>query len=1261
MTGFHYEQSDPERFQQLCQSLIVAEFPNVTCYPVGQRDGGRDALQTYAPGKGAMKSRVFQIKFVREPAKISDLHTWLETTIKKETPKVEDLISKGYEIEEYILITNVPGTAYLESGSIDRSDALLDEHISVPARMWWRDDLDRRCEARPEIVWSYPELLRGVDVLSSLAKQFPIAYDAARYTAVRKFVIEQREEDSKVRFQQIELTNDLLSLFIDVPASVSTKRDPRRHFPLAEAAAAVGERIARTSARKGEMKVSRKHQASLYAEEDQVGAAALLLDDTIADLYKFIVLEGGPGQGKSTLGQFICQMHRMKILDDPDIALVESYYRPASARLPIKVDLREYATWLSGKDPFLTEGDERRPHGTNKSLESFVAALISERAGGMDFGVGDLSAVAQKSSLLIVLDGLDEVADVSLRNKVVQEISSSVRRLKDSAASLQVIVTTRPSALAEVIGFPARLFESWSLSTLTLPLIVQYAEKWTVAEKLNTREKADLKRVLNDKLDQAHMRELARNPMQLTILLSVIRTRGASLPDKRTTLYDLYVDLFFARESGKNEVVQEFRDELIDIHRYLAWVLHAEAEKGRALGKIEASRLLEVLRDYLSSEGRDPELANKLFHGVTQRVVFLVGAVEGQYQFEVQPLREYFAAKFLYEDAPHSSVGNPRPGTIDERFDAIARNTYWQNVTRFYAGCFSKGELPALVDRLQVLCDEGDLALTAYPRALAATLAADWVFSQNPRSLKKVIELVLANDGYRSLIGSHPMSTPRSEDLILPDGCGRLELIDRCFEVLKNNNHSDIRFSVARLAQANSSVDELRDKWLQNLPSNHVDSIRNWLLSGYALGAISTCNPDDLFNAADLDALTNAGLVKVLAMAGRYELIDKDTGLANIFLDQAFNGDISLYAGTIKHELTVLPAIFQGIRYEALINHGESRATIASILNRHFGIRIAKKIAPSQHPAVSDIAQAFMTFTDLPSGAIRDDLQPWRELVTTISAIRPADTWATTRLAIGATHWNRRSSEPIPDVDLIDANADIFLRVQRARRNNGSLKWWHRQLGLASSNDETMQVLQAAIAICGPLTLAKLLTLANEYIVSLDDRSAKKLADLADFSYRQRRPKDLASVVIGKELHPRTFAILVRSLWSRATAIPAFDQYLSHYDGSDEVVLGSLMEMRIFSLTQQGDEITGSAWPRILEAMRRSYDIGLEPQPYTAHVFSRIQASLPIEIARAVATHRNAYPCIAVDVAERSCLRHLAKQTAPLIDVASSKWWPTED
>src|SRR5258708_5109457 len=129
---------------------------------------------------------------------------------------------------------------------------------------------------------------------------------------------------------------------------------------------------------------------------------------------------------------------------------------------------------------------------------------------------------------------------------------------------------------------------------------------------------------------------------------------------------------------------------------------------------------------------------------MVERVVALVSRVEGTFESEVQPLREYFAACHLYYTAPQSSPGKERAGSKPDRFDAIARNFYWLNVTRFFAGCYSKGELPSLVERLQELASEPGFSVISHPRILAATLLGDWVFAQKPRSVQQVVDLVLS-------------------------------------------------------------------------------------------------------------------------------------------------------------------------------------------------------------------------------------------------------------------------------------------------------------------------------------------------------------------------------------------------------------------------------------------------------------------------------------------------------------------------------------
>ena len=63
---YNYEALDDKRFQKLCQALIVAQFPDVQCLPVGEADGGRDAflVREYS---GKKSVHVFQVKFSQNP------------------------------------------------------------------------------------------------------------------------------------------------------------------------------------------------------------------------------------------------------------------------------------------------------------------------------------------------------------------------------------------------------------------------------------------------------------------------------------------------------------------------------------------------------------------------------------------------------------------------------------------------------------------------------------------------------------------------------------------------------------------------------------------------------------------------------------------------------------------------------------------------------------------------------------------------------------------------------------------------------------------------------------------------------------------------------------------------------------------------------------------------------------------------------------------------------------------------------------------
>jgi len=218
------------------------------------------------------------------------------------------------------------------------------------------------------------------------------------------------------------------------------------------------------------------------------------------------------------------------------------------------------------------------------------------------------------------------------------------------------------------------------------------------------------------------------------------------------------------------------------------------------------------------------------------------------------------------------------PGSKPDRFDAIARNCYWLNVTRFYAGCYSKGELPSLVERLQELASAPGFHFISHPRMLAATLLGDWVFTQNPRSVQQVVDLTLNKDSLRYVLAPFENRRFRSgtqNALVLPPRCGRDELIKRCFEMLHDSPPRDLALQLLDLLKANSeSSSDVSRLWLEQAQSVVPDQQLNWLEHGLHLGVLSTIELDNLHGLlSSLKLQANSTALGLLFRARRLDYL----------------------------------------------------------------------------------------------------------------------------------------------------------------------------------------------------------------------------------------------------------------------------------------------------------------------------------------------------------------------------------------------------
>jgi hypothetical protein len=1253
------ENLGPERFQELCQALLVKEKPSVQCFPVAQPDGGRDAL-SYISGEEPGKFIVYQVKYARHPLTDAEPRKWLLRVLQDEIPKVAGLIPRG--AIQYYLITNVPGTAHLNRGAIDKLNRKISQDLALPFMCWWRDDINRRLDVAWDLKWVYPELMTGPDFLRAVLESGLQANRERQMTSIRAFLAHQFRLDEEVRFKQIELQNNLFDLFIDVPVALRDNDSDHAAF-LHRMARRLSSRY-----RDSHHLRSRYFRSQFGRELDEaIGAAALLLGGTFQRRMPRVVLEGAPGQGKSTIAQFVCQVHRLKLLGDSVSQPVRlGEYETSPSRLPIKIDLRDFAAWLSRQDPFSPVKGAEPPLGWRKSLESFIAALISAQSGGTGFTADDLLAVCRICAVLIVFDGLDEVADVGIRSNVVEELINGLQRLEANSASLQTIITSRPAAFANSPGMPHDRFIHLQLVSLTMPLINEYAERWLRARRVPEREGNEFKEILETKLEQPHLRDLARSPMQLAILLSLILARGASLPDKRTALYENYLDVFLSREAEKSAIVREHRDLLIDIHQYLAWMLHSEAERGNPRASISQDRLKETVSRYLSEEGHDVGLADQLFAGVVERVFVLISRVQGTFEFEVQPLREYFAARYLYDTAPYSPPGAEKRGTKPDRFDAIARNFFWTNVTRFFAGFFSKGELATLAERLEVLALEDGFRSINHPRILAATLLADWVFSQNPRSVQRVMNLILDERGFRVLLASKQHQHP--DPLVLPAKCGHEELMSACFATLKRQPAADFAFELMTVMRENAGQPgELLDLWLEGFDFTGIDKSQ-WLSYGVYLGTLARVDRARL-NVTLENIPYDGRTIASLYYARRLEYLEDTEDHFERVIDAVLERSISGFAfrteDKVASVIDVLAHAVELYHYRIALTEG-GPAPLSELWARRGGW-----VAHSSDSSVSRCTEAFaghakcMALAEVvsreamrPAAVWATEIEPWDSVVE-VGRKMWGDRWAFLCLANTAAASRSQTEVPKGCAELLDSSTQLCNRIRYARLQANRKKWWAKQFESARDRRARRLVSLVALTWARQSTLVALQEPLDEALSSLSKTEWASVMLSADDAINlqkdgEDRRGDLRVSQIATGVSRRTIAaIAMRGTEKSAKRLlPRFRTVDRSRDLVPEV---------IWDATQDLERLGAPSWRPDLVAVRQFYSTGgvLPRVKLSRHSRGKgkQENQMPLPIAKEILEEATWYPSSLVALSEECCKNWVARQSKPVADIADAEGW----
>lgn len=745
MIKYYFNNLSSYEFQRLINTLLISEFgENVRLTPLQGKDGGRDGETaagnpffpavaqiplpaTLRPGDVPQRGRyLFQVKHHgTSDARPQDIRNVVVADFKNEL-KENVITRKGDEkVNYFLLMTNVSSSdSALNKIDEVRREVQID-HPSLHADVWWQEHITALLDIYPRTWSAFPNLFAG-NMVPMIAKVSESGEQNEETPAsVRAALAKHFKRDSQVKFQQIDLQNDILKLFVDLEVNVAGKNTSLKKEFLSDYWSTKNSSIKINDA----LSSGFSEQFDLIDEEELSAVRSLLVEPKQRG-YRLIV-EGGPGQGKSTVTQVVAQLHRSYLLNRPLNST--PLPQPKKVRVPFRIELRLLAEWVSS---------------VGGSVEQYICKQITEDSGGNEIGVKEFHQFAQGSRLLLIFDGLDEIGSDELKEKCISLVEDCIVRLEEAAkADLQVIITTRPPAFS---NFENRFtdFVRLRVQPMNEDTVEKYVSQWLKAQGVEEEVIEQIGRTFEIRSQETHVSALSKNPMQLSVLLHFIRLKGAAFPSKRAELYREYFKVVIDRDVAKTPELAGRREIIELLHQFLGYKIHALTEVDETDGSISYSYLVDLVNNWLRRSGADGEDASTLVKVGEERLGLLV-ATKGEgasthYGFEIQPIREYFAAAY---------ISNQALGDAHICFEQLIVRPFWHEVSLFLAGLSRNNEKADLIARAIATDQNYENTLIRPGINVILQLAEEGVFDQPPHLFNQAINYLLDSlDGQKKLL-----------------------------------------------------------------------------------------------------------------------------------------------------------------------------------------------------------------------------------------------------------------------------------------------------------------------------------------------------------------------------------------------------------------------------------------------------------------------------------------------------------------------------
>ena len=266
---------------------------------------------------------------------------------------------------------------------------------------------------------------------------------------------------------------------------------------------------------------------------------------------------------------------------------------------------------------------------------------------------GDLQQILSAGGALILLDGLDEVRDTD-NSWVLRQIRDFSQQFPQN----QFVITCRIAARE----YTFERFTEVEIADFNDTQIADFSSKWFRSK--NDPIKAD--RFLQKLREDAPIRELATNPLLLTLLCLVFEDSG-SFPTNRGELYQTGVDVLLKKWDVKRNIEREQVYKRLSLKRkedLLSQIARNTFEAGNYFFKQrEVERYISQYIQNLPDANTDPDALEldsaAVLKSIEAQHGLFVERARGIYSFSHLTFHEYFTARKIVTSCNPYAADDP--------------------------------------------------------------------------------------------------------------------------------------------------------------------------------------------------------------------------------------------------------------------------------------------------------------------------------------------------------------------------------------------------------------------------------------------------------------------------------------------------------------------------------------------------------------------------------------------------------------------------